>query len=555
MKRGLFSPSSRVAAVLLLAGVGCAKGGEVGGTQAEPLPACTGPVLTGPSPMRRLTRFEYDNTVRDLLGDEARPARAFPPEELGNGFGNDATSLTVSRLLAEQYAVAARGLSERLLADRPRFIATLGCGPADDEATCARGFIERFGARAWRRPLAAEERDRLFALYGRLRALPQTFDEAAGGVIQAMLQAPQFLYRVELGTPVAGDAKLMKVGQYEMASRLSYFLWGSMPDAPLFAEAEAGRLGTAAEVRAQAERMLGDARARQVVRYFNRTLFGLAGIQGISKSTELFPAFTSQVPSLLQEETERFLDDVIWDGAGDLKTLLTAPYSFMNADLARYYGVDARPDAPKGTAFERVSLDPTRAAGLLTQAGLMASLTPGTQTNPVLRGLFVRRTLLCSAPPPPPPALMVREPEPDPTLTTRERFRAHSDNKDCAACHKFLDPIGFTFEHYDAIGRWRDTDNGRPVDTSGEIFGTDVAGPVKDAVQLAGKLASSRAVESCMVGHWLTFGYGRRETPDDACTRARLEQAFTASGGRFRDLLIALTQTDAFLYRPAELPQ
>jgi hypothetical protein len=150
---------------------------------------------------------------------------------------------------------------------------------------------------------------------------------------------------------------------------------------------------------------------------------------------------------------------------------------------------------------------------------------------------------------------MVREPEPDPTLTTRERFRAHSDDKNCAVCHRLLDPIGFTFEHYDPIGRWRDTDNGRLVDTSGEIVGTDAAGPVRDAVELASKLGSSRAVESCMVGHWLTFGYGRRETPDDACTRARLEQAFTASGGRFRDLLVALTQTDAFLYRPATGPE
>jgi hypothetical protein len=550
------SSARRAAIALGLAGLACSSGRPGGVTDPVVDPACATTITPGPSPIRRLTRFEYDNTVRDLLGDDTRPATtAFPPEELGNGFGNDANLLSVSRLLAEQYVTVSRGIADRLLADGPRYAATLGCTPdAAGEDACARDFIERFGALAWRRPLADDERDRLVALFGRLRAVPLTFDQAVGGVIQTMLQAPQFLYRVEFGSPVPGNAGVMKVDPFEMASRLSYFFWGSMPDADLFAAAAAGSLGTPAEVRAQAERMLADPRARQVVRYFNDMLFGLAGILSISKSTEQFPAFTSDIPPLLQEESERFLDDVIWDGPGDLKTLLTAPYSFMNAALARYYGVDGLPGAPQGTDFERVMLDPTRAAGLLTQAGLLASLTPGTQTNPVLRGLFVRRNLFCKAPPPPPPSIMVTEPAPDPTLTTRERFAAHSEDPQCHLCHQSLDPIGFTFEHYDPIGRWRDTDNDKPVDASGEIVGTDVAGPVTDAVALAAKLAASHDVASCMVGHWLTYSYGRAETSDDACTRAELERDFAASGGRIRDLMVAVTQTDAFLYRPAITP-
>jgi hypothetical protein len=248
------------------------------------------------------------------------------------------------------------------------------------------------------------------------------------------------------------------------------------------------------------------------------------------------------------------LDYVIWDGPGDLKTLLTAPYSFMNDELARYYGVAARPNAPKGAAFERIELDPTRAAGRLTQAGLLASLTPGTQTNPVLRGLFVRKNLLCSPPPPPPPALMVQEPSPDATLSTRERFKAHSEDATCYACHQMLDPVGFTFEHYDPVGRWRDTDNEKPIDSSGELIGTDAAGPVADAIGLAAKLATSQDVQKCLVGQWLTYSYGRAETAEDACTREALESAFAQSGGRIKDLLIALTQTNAFLYRPAVKP-
>ena len=299
--------------------------------------------------------------------------------------------------------------------------------------------------------------------------------------------------------------------------------------------------------------MLGDPRAREVVSYVNDMLFGLSGVERIAKNPQQFPEFTRAIPSLLKQESQRFLDYVIWEGAGDLGTILTAKFSFMNAELARYYGVDGRPDAPTGTAFERIDLDPARTAGLLTQGGLMATLTPGTQTNPVLRGLFVRKKLLCAPPPPPPPALMVKEPEPDPSLTTRERFKAHASDP-CYVCHKMLDPIGFTFEHYDPIGRWRDTDNGKPVDTTGQIVGTDVAGPVNDAVELAGRLAQSRDVEKCMVGQWMTFSYGRSETTEDACNRAALERAFAESGGRIQDLLVAITQTDAFLYRQPVTP-
>jgi hypothetical protein len=511
-------------------------------------------IQPGPAPMRRLTRFEYNNTVRDLVGDATRPADAFPAEEVGNGFGNDAGALTVSRLLAEQYVSAAKGVADRLIVDTTRFPAMLGCDPGAGEEACAGAFVDSFGARAYRRPLAMAEKERHLSLYRQVRGLSLDFSAAVGAVVQAMLLAPAFLYRVEFGVPMEGATPVVKLDHYEMASRLSYLLWGSMPDATLFAAAQASQLGTAAEVRAQALRMLGDPRAREVVRYFNNTLFGLAGVERIVKNPQQFPELTSAIPFLLKQESERFLDHVIWEGAGDLKTIFTATFSFMNAELARYYGVAARPNAPAGTAFQRIDLDPARAAGLLTHGALMASLTPGTQTNPVLRGLFVRRNLLCAPPPPPPPALMVKEPEPDPSLTTRERFKAHAEDPNCYPCHRLLDPIGYTFEHYDPIGRWRDIDNGKPVDSKGEIVGVDVAGPVNDAVELAGRLAMSRDVEECVVGQWLTFGYGRSETPQDVCTRASLERAFAASGGRIQDLLVALTQTDAFLYRPAVTP-
>lgn len=508
----------------------------------------------GPSPMRRLTRFEYNNTVRDLLGDTTHPADAFPPEEVGNGFGNDANALSVSRLLAEQYANIAKNVADRLISDPTRYTTALGCAPAAEGDACAQAFVERFGASAFRRPLITAEKDHLLGLYGQVRALPLDFKTGIAAVVQAVLQSPQFLYRVEFGMPLASSTGVLRLDHFEMASRLSYLLWGTLPDAVLLSAARAQQLGTPEQIRAQAERMLVDPRARDTVRYFNEMLFGLAGIERISKNPAQFPQFTSEIPALLKQETSHFLDYVIWEGAGDLKTIFTAKFSFMNATLAGYYGLADRPNAPKSEAFERVDLDPSRAAGLLTQAGLMAALTPGTQTNPVLRGLFVRKHLFCSPPPPPPPALMVKEPIADATLTTRERFKAHSQDPSCYACHQLLDPVGFAFEHYDAVGRWRDTDNGKPIDSRGDLIQTDVDGSVNDAVDLAAKLAESRQVQTCLVGQWLTYSYGRGETPEDACTRASLEQAFAQSGGRVKDLLVALTQTDAFLYRQPVMP-
>ena len=246
-------PVVRFAVALALAACSGGRGAPSGTGGASGGPNCQDHAIQpGPSPMRRLTRFEYNNTVRDLLGDTTRPADAFPPEEIGNGFGNDANALTVSRLLAEQYVSAAKGIAERLLADTARYAATLGCDPASAEDACAQSFIETFGARAYRRSLSSAEKDRLWALYEQMRGLSLDFNVAIGAVVQAMLQAPAFLYRVEFGVPIADTTSVVRVDHFEMASRLSYFLWGTMPDALLFAAAQAGQLGTPAEVRAQA---------------------------------------------------------------------------------------------------------------------------------------------------------------------------------------------------------------------------------------------------------------------------------------------------------------
>jgi hypothetical protein len=322
-----------------------------------------------------------------------------------------------------------------------------------------------------------------------------------------------------------------------------------MPDEALLSAAREGRLGTAEGVRAEATRMLEAPEAREVVRYFHGMLLGTLGIDGLERNAELYPTFVPGMGALFRQETEKFLDDVIWSGSGDVAGIFSAPYTFVNGPLAAFYGL---PNVT-GDAFQKVALDGTRRAGLLTHASILTLTTPGSRTDPVIRGKWVYTKLLCGIIPDP-PSEVPELPEPVPGQSVRERLALHRDVDACRGCHQLMDPIGFGFEHYDGVGLWRDQENGLPIDDSGEITGTDVAGPFRGVVELGQKLAQSQDVRSCFVGNWLTFAYGRAETPADLCSRSSLEKALTDSGGNIKALLLALTQTDAFLYRPVVVP-
>jgi hypothetical protein len=225
---------------------------------------------------------------------------------------------------------------------------------------------------------------------------------------------------------------------------------------------------------------------------------------------------------------------------------LTAPFSFMNARLASFYGITG----PAGDAFERVPLDPQRGIGILTQGGILATHSHAAKTSPVLRGKFVRDKLLCNPPPPPPPGIVFTVAERAQNLSVREQAEIHRSDPGCSNCHRFMDPIGLGFESFDALGRYRSLENGSPIDSSGELFESDVDGAFDGAAQLAHKLAGSKQVASCVVKQWFRYAYGRDELADaDACNVDRLEGVMTHSGGSIPELLLALTQTDAFLYR------
>lgn len=536
-------------------GAGETEGGdtdtETAGDDGEP--ACAGEP-SGRASLRRLTRFEYNNTVRDLLGDDTRPANAFPSEELGNGFGNDANAQPVSSLLAEQYNTVAEDVAlratetpEQLAALAPCAGAITATTDATTETACAEELVERLATRAYRRPLAAGELEELLELRAAIRS-EADFATSIAAVLEALLQAPDFLYRVERGT--VDEAGRLRPTDHEMATRLSYFLWGTMPDDTLFAAAEAGELSTAADIRAHAERMLDDERARPVVRFFFDNLLPVSGLSQLERDPALYPTYTSEIGALMREETQTFLEhEIFGDGSGTWPGALTAPYTFVNQPLAEFYGIAG----VEGDEFRKVDLDPTERLGLLTQAGVVAGTIHSNTTNPVVRGAFIVRNLMCVDIPLPPSELadQVKPPDPGSGATARDRYSKHSEDPVCSGCHGFMDPVGLAFENYDAVGLWRDTENGVTIDASGSVpgvAGSDAAGPV----ELVRRIAEAEQTKACFVERWSDFAYGRTRAAEDDCTQAELEADFTAAGHDVRALLLALTQTDDFLYLPEE---
>jgi hypothetical protein len=504
------------------------------------------------TPIRRLTRFEYNNTVRDLLGDTTNPADVLPPEEEVAGFNNQAAALTSSNLLIEQYMKVAEGVGARAVLDMNALLPE--CDPGlDGSDACALAFIGDFGRRAFRRPLSQTEVELLKSVFDWAINEPDLgrFEDGIQVIIEAVLQSPAFLYRPELGdeTPVEGD--VVPFTSWEMATKLSYMLWNTMPDAVLFAAAEADELTTKEQIAAQATRMLDDDRARDLIRNFHTQWLLLTHLDTVTKDTSVYPAFSASLRPLWTEEIRAFVEHVILEGDGSLQTLLTASYSFMNEDLATFYGDDVL-DSVAGPEFRQVQLDPERRAGLLTSAGLMATHANANQSSPVFRGKFVREQLMCNTLPPPPNDLVIEPPELDPNKTTKEQFEEIGANPACAGCHTLMNPIGFIFEHYDGVGLWRDEQNGMPIDALGEVVQTDdIDGEYDGALEFAAALAQSTQVQECVSSQWFRFAYNRTVTEEDSCSVDQLNDVFRSSNFNIRSLLVALTQTNAFLYRRA----
>jgi hypothetical protein len=528
---------------LAVAATGCVGNiGQPGGAGSGAAGAAGDPSAAGEMPLRRLTNREYDNTVRDLLGDDTQPADQFASDRdstfafrrAGDVAVQDATLL---RTAAESLAAAAL----------PNLKTLLPCDPsATGEDACALQFVGTFGARAFRRPLTATETSDLVSLYTTGRTtLKLAFSDAIGLLIEGMLQSPQFLYHWEAppnDAPVH-DGAVLQLGPYQVASRLSYFIWGSMPDQALFAAAAAGDLATAAQVEAQARRLLADPKARDTLASFFADWLALDGLAARTKDATLYPAYNDAVQTAMLGETSAFVQNVVFDGDGRWSTLLGATFSFINQPLGGIYGVTVQ-----GTDLQRTALDPTQRAGFLTQPSFLALTGSADGSNPPRRGKAVYTELLCHQLPPPP----ANVPAPMPASaggTTRQRFTQHDTNACTAGCHTAMDPIGFAFENYDGIGQFRTMDNELPVDASGSLWLDGATRPFTNAIDLTNLLASSAEVRACFATQWVRYALLRTETDADQASLQSAAASFGGDQSTVRDLMVAVTTMRSFRYR------
>lgn len=531
------------AAALALAG--CASSSKPGPGEPAPseavAPLCSeeGGTL-GTAPLRRLTRFEYGRTLADLLGVDAGIASDLPPDEKSLGFDGMADTYSVSSLHATKYLELGERAAQSLLADAARLQSFAGCDPtaADD---CVEPFVRAFGRRVYRRTLTDDETNAMLALYAATST--ESAADGVSAVVAALLQAPQFLYRTE---PSATDVAFGPA----LATRLAYLLTASGPDAELLDAAESGELDTSEGLLRQADRLLETPRAAEAFSHFMLEWWDLESLPTVQKDQALYRTWNAGVPSMLAKETQAFLD-AAWRETPSLGVFLGAPYTYLNSTLMLFYGLPSNGKAD----YERIELEPARAAGMLTQGSFLAVHAKANQTSPVHRGKFVRERLLCDPPDPPPPDIVVAPPTVDPRLSTRERFAAHTENPACSGCHTAMDPIGLLFEHYDAVGRWRDTDASKPVDASGYLTDTDVDGELDGVPALAEKLLESDQVRACVARQWFRYAFGREATTGaDSCTLGALTSELGRTSGNLRSVMRATVAQELFrAQRPAEV--
>lgn len=512
-------------------------------TGVDPLTLPDGVPFT--TQLGRLTYSEYDRALSDLLFLDVAPSSLFPSEQATLHGYFDRAALRVTERLHDELVRVAEDLAAQLVATPAAYEQVVGCSP--DEAGCRDSFLNDFGLRSFRRPLTGAELERYQNLFDSAGALIQSGDDFADGVqlsVEAMLQSPHFLYRVERGEAVA-DEYGTPLTDYEIATRLSFTLLGSTPDAELLSRASAGGLSTPEEIVVQAERLVALPEVRDRVVDFHDRWLELGALVGVSKDAGLYPAFTPELTTAMRAETLRFVEDTTLTEGGAISHLLSANHTFVDAQLAELYGVPGS----FGSELERVELTDGVRGGLLTQGSFLSGHTSSsTITSPILRGIFVLRRVLCQDVPEPPPNATQQEPPPSetPILTTREFFAWKTSMVACVGCHSIINPVGFAFEGFDAIGVARTTEDGAPIDTTGVALLSGQQIPFADARDLSTRIAALPEAHGCYAKNWLQYAYGRRDTTQDLRTMGVIARNLATDTYGVRQLLVDLTRGAAF---------
>ncbi|MCB9708373.1 MAG: DUF1592 domain-containing protein [Myxococcales bacterium] len=533
---------------------GCS--GRVAG--APVVPPEVGNTDLGPRRMALLTASQYLNTLLDVLPSTlSLPAEsALPPDLKVDGFGSvGASTAALAPTGIEKYEMVAMDVASRLItvcpyhADRnqpvcegwrQRRMAFFGCSDGELTDACVAEWVIRFGRRTWRRPLTDAEVSQMSALW---KSLAIKFGDPWRGlefVLSAFLQSPHLLYRVEYGEPDSEGTQWRYTG-YEMASRLAFTLWDRGPDDALLAAAESGELLSADGVRLQVDRMLDDPRARYGLSGFLNEYLALDRVTDAPKDTLTYPELTNTLRVSMQTELRMLFEDTVFENDGSFLDLFVTHKTFLNPELAGFYGV---PAPQEGWAEGEFPVAAKR-GGWLSRAATLFANAHAVRTSPTLRGLFVRQNMLCQSVGSPPPnvvnALEI-EPEGGPRTLRSQLEDLHAKDPVCAGCHQRMDPVGFAFENFNAIGKYRDLDNGLPVDSSTELDGIAVNG----ATELGAALSKHPDTVPCLVKRLYRYATGRIEESREGTAIKDLSAAFEADGYRFKSLVSDLLVSDAF---------
>jgi Protein of unknown function (DUF1592)/Protein of unknown function (DUF1588)/Protein of unknown function (DUF1595)/Protein of unknown function (DUF1585)/Protein of unknown function (DUF1587) len=543
---------SIVAALVLGAGactgnIGVAPGPSPGsgpGAEPEPIPPANADV--GRVAIHRLNNREYDNTIHDLLGVTSTALMSFISDQTAD-FDNSADALIITDVSYEQYYKQAETVAGQAFADPALAARILTCAPASaTDTTCTRQIISTFGLRAWRRPLEPAEVDRLTTVATDATALGEDFAGSIKQVVTVMLAVPHFLYRIELDPDPSSTAR-HALGPYELASRLSYLGWSTMPDAQLFALAASGDILRDDVITKQLERMLADPKGATFVESFGGQWLGMRALQSHQVEATAFPDWDEPLRQAMVQEGLRYFQDFLVTNRS-LNEFFTADINFVNARLARHYGFSG----VVGDAPTKLTNGADQRQGFLGLAGFLTQSSFSYRTAPTLRGKWVLENLLCQTIAPPPAGVpkidneMAKDPASQ-SLNVSAKLAEHRNNDKCSFCHKILDPIGLGLESFDGIGRFRTAyPNGDPVDASGEMPNGETFSGIQ---QLTGILSRDTRFGDCASVKAMTYALGRAVTDADQPFLDQIRYRWRSGGNSVRALLKAVVLSDTFRYR------
>ncbi len=496
--------------------------------------------------IRRLNKVEYNNTIRDLLGIDFKPADNFPTDDAGYGFDNIGDVLSLPPLLLEKYLAAAEQIAEKTFKDeaaKKRFM-NPPIQPKKPDDPKNKTALRYFAERAWRRPLSDQELRRITGFVQLATQNGETVDQGVQLAMQAVLVSPHFLFRIEQDRAGTRPDGAHPVGEFELAARLSYFLWASTPDDELLNLSAEGKLRKPEVLQAQVKRMLTDPKARALSENFAPQWLQIRGLKSFAPDPKLFPTFDEPLRNAMLRETEAFFQYIVDEDRSVLE-LIDSDYTLMNERLAKHYGIAG----VKGDEFRKIKLPDRRRGGVLAQASVLTVTSNPTRTSPVKRGKWIMDNILGTPPPPPPPDVPELKEENKAALsgTLRQRMEQHRANPSCASCHQRMDPLGFGFENFDVIGAWREKEGKFPVDASGVLpDGKKFNGPA----ELRGILKQREGdFCRCLTEKMLTYALGRGMERFDRCTIDEIARNLSKNQYRFSGLVFDIVKSDAFQMR------